>query len=97
MALGFDAYHSLTIKRTPCPCAIVFSNGEITAANNGMILQCIAGAFNFLGIQRIKLDGALIAVLLNEINADNAAASIMDEAFNESGFVHGLMVVGSRP
>jgi hypothetical protein len=50
-----------------------------------------------LGIQRIKLDGALIAIGLDEINADNAAASIMDEAFDQSGFVHGLMVVGSRP
>ena len=61
------------------------------------MLQCMAGAFDLLSVQRIKLQGALIAVLLNEINADNAAASIMDEGFDQSGFVHGLMVVGSRP
>jgi len=61
------------------------------------MLQCIAGAFNFLSVQRIKLDGALIAIGLNEINADDAAASIMDEGFDESGFVHGLMMAGSRP
>ena len=54
-------------------------------------MQFVAGAFDFLGIKGIKLQRALIAIGLNEINGNNAAASIVDEAFDESGFVHGSM------
>ena len=71
------------------------SNGEITAAYDCRISQFIASAFNFLRVARIKLQGTLFAIGLNEFNGDNAAASIVDEIFDESGFVHGLVGMGS--
>ena len=73
------------------------SNGEITAADDCGISQFIASAFNFLRVARIKLQGTLFAIGLDEFNGDDAAASIADEAFDESGFVHGDEDVGSRP
>ena len=67
------------------------SNGEITTADDCRISQFVAGAFNFLGIKRVELKGTLFSIGLDEFNGDDAAASIADEAFDESGFVHGSM------
>ena len=67
------------------------SNGEITTADDCRISQFVASAFNFLGIKGIELNVALFSIGLNEINADDAATSIVNEAFDDSGFVHGSM------
>ena len=73
------------------------SNGEITAAYDCRISQFVASAFNFLRVARVKLQRTSFAIGLDEFNGDDAAASIADEAFDESGFVHGDEDVGSRP
>ena len=73
------------------------SNGEITTADDCRISQFIASAFNFLRVARVKLQRALFSIGLDEFNGDDAAASIANKTFDESGFIHGDEDVGSRP
>ena len=73
------------------------SNREITAADDCRISQFVASAFNFLRVARVKLKGTFFSIGLDEFNGDDAAASIADEAFDESGFVHGDEESGLSP
>lgn len=99
LSIGFDAGHTLAIKRAPSTLAFLASNGEITAADNRGVLQGMARPFDFLGVAGVELKLALVTIELGELHANDAGASFEDELLNESGFVHGKerKVVGSRP
>jgi len=87
LTIGLDADHALSIKRAPCSIAC-FCLAEITAAHDVGLRSRRAGAFDFLPVAGVKLDGTKAAVKLDESNGNDAAASVVDELFNESGFVH---------
>jgi hypothetical protein len=88
-AFGFDASHTLTIKRTPGAFAFVTGNGEVAAANDAGLLQCVASAFDFASVARVELERAWSAVSLDELHADDAGASGANEFADLVGFVHG--------
>ena len=88
-AFGFDASHTLAIKRTPGAFAFVAGNGEVAAADDTGLLQGVASAFHFLRVTRIELQGTGLAIGLDEWHTDNAGASFEDELANLGGFVHG--------
>ena len=88
-AFGFDASHTLAIKRTPGAFAFVAGNGEIAAADDAGLLQGMASALDFLRITRIELQGTGLAIGFDELHADDAGASSEDESFDLGGFVHG--------
>ena len=93
--MGLDASHALTIKRAPGTLAFESGNGEIPTADDIRLLAGTAGAFNFAGILRVKLQGAQGAVSLEELHADDAGASVENELANLSGLVHGEEEGGS--
>ena len=93
-AVCFDAYHALTVKGTPGAFPLSASNGEIPAANDAGRLKSMASAFDLLGIAGVELQLAKAAVSLAELNGDDAATSVEDEAFNEVGL--GLRLESAR-
>lgn len=69
--------------------AFVAGNGEIAAADDRGALERMARALDFLRVARVELQLAHGAVSLDELHADDAAASIEDELLDQGGFVHG--------
>ena len=87
LTIGLDADHTLGVERAPCSIAC-FCLPEIPAADDGSLRSRRASSFDFLAVAGVELDGAKAAVKLDKSNADDAAASVGDEFFNEGGFVH---------
>ena len=97
LTISLDADHALSVEGAPCSIAC-FCLPEITAAHNIGFCSGKASPFDFLAIAGVELDGTEAAVKLDELHADDAAASVGDEFFNKGGLVHGFeRVVGSRP
>ena len=86
-AVCFDAYDPLAVEGTPCTFALGACNGEITATNDGGILDGSASTFHLLGVPGIELQGTNGPVQLLELYRDNAAASILNEALDKSSLV----------
>ena len=60
--------------------AFIAGNSKITTTDDAGLLESMTSAFDFLGVTRVELKLAHTAVKLDELHADNAAASIKDEA-----------------
>jgi hypothetical protein len=88
MSLNFD--HAPAIKRTPGTFAFLTCHCKITAADDAGFLQGVASAFDFLRVTGVELQLADGAIGLDKFNADDAAASIEDEALDDVGFGLGL-------
>ena len=86
-AVSFDAYDPLAVEGTPCTFALGACNGEITATNDGGVLDGSASTFHLLGVPGIELQGTDGAIQLSEFHRDNAAASILNEALDKSSLV----------
>jgi len=87
--VGFDANHTIAIKRAPGAFAVFLGHAKIPAADDGGILCGMASAFDFAGVARVELKGAEGAVSFDEAHGDDAAASREDELADGFGFVHG--------
>ena len=97
LTIGLDADHALSVKGAPCSIALLCLT-EITAADDSGFRSGLASPLDFLAVTRVELDGTKAAVKLDELHADDAAASVGDEFFDKGGLVHGFeRVVGSRP
>ncbi len=77
--MGLNLDHTLAIKRAPCAFALLTSHCKITAAHNVGLFQCMAGAFDFLRVTGVELQLADGAIGLDKFNADDGAASVVDE------------------
>ena len=88
LAVCFNADYALAIKRAPGSFTCATSNGKVTATDDRRLFDGSASALDFLAIARIELKAANGTISLDELHADNAAASIEDELLDESGFVH---------
>ena len=88
LTIGLDADHTLSVERAPCSIALLGLT-EIPAADDGSLRSRQAGSFDFLPVAGVKLDAAGGAIQFVKHHGDDAAASVVDELFNESGFVHG--------
>ena len=88
MAVCFNADHTLAIKGAPSAFTCATSNGEIATTDNARLFNGSASALDFLAVARVELKATNRAISLNELHADNAAASVEDELLDESGFVH---------
>ena len=97
LSIGFGAGHALAIKGAPSALAFLASNGEITAANDAGGLERMARTLDLLRVAGVELQGALLAVGLDEADADDAGASLEDELLDERGFVHGREDGGLSP
>lgn len=82
-AIGFDAYHTLTIKGAPGALPFLAGDGEVSAADDGRIGGGLAGAFDFLGVAGIELKLTESAISLAEFHRDDGGASIKDEAADQ--------------
>lgn len=89
-AMGLNLDHTLAIKRTPCTFAFLTSNCKVAAADDAGLLQGVASAFDFLRVTGVELQLADGAIGLDKFNADDAAASIENEALDDVGFGLGL-------
>lgn len=97
LTIGLNADHTLSVEGAPCSIALLCLP-KVTAANNVGFCSGRASPLDFLAITGIELDGTKAAVKLDELHADDAAASVGNEFFNKRGLVHGFeRVVGSRP
>lgn len=88
--MGLNLDHAFAIKRTPCAFTFFTSNCKITAAHDIGLFQGVASAFDFLRVARVELQLAGSAIKLGKFHADDAAASIVDEALDQSSFGLGL-------
>jgi len=88
LTVSFDADHTLAIKGAPGTFACSASNAEVTATDDAGLLHCSASAFDLAGIARVELEAANGAISFDELHADDAAASVVNELTNEGGFVH---------
>ena len=88
LTIGLDADHTLSVEGAPCSIAC-FCLPEITAANDVGLRSGLASPLDFLAITGVELDGTEAAVKLDELHADDAAASVGDEFLDEGGLVHG--------
>lgn len=88
LTISLNADHTLSVKGAPCGIALLCL-AEIPAANNVGFCSGCASPFDFLAITRVELDGTKAAVKLDELHADDAAASVGDEFLDEGSLVHG--------
>ena len=88
LTISLDADHTLGVEGAPCSIALLCLP-EIAAAHNSGLRSGLASPFDFLAIAGVELDGTEAAVKLDELHADDAAASVGDEFFNKGGLVHG--------
>ena len=88
LTIGLNADHTLGVKGAPCSIALLCLP-EITAADDSGFRSGLASPFDFLAIAGVELDGTKAAVKLDELHADDAAASVDDEFLDEGGLVHG--------
>lgn len=88
LTIGLDADHTLSVEGAPCSIALLCLP-EITAADDVGLRSGRASPFDFLAIAGVELDGTEAAVKLDELHADDAAASVGDEFLDEGGLVHG--------
>ena len=88
LTIGLNADDALSVEGAPCSIALL-GLPEITAANDVGLRSGLASPLDFLAIARVELDGAKAAVKLDELHADDAAASVGDEFLDEGGLVHG--------
>jgi len=88
LAVGFNANHALAIKGTPGTFACSAGNAKVTATDDAGLLDGSARTFDFLAIAGIELKATNGTISFDELNADDAGASVKDELLNESGFVH---------
>ena len=97
LTIGLNADDTLSVEGAPCSIALLCL-AEIPAAHNIGLRSGLASPFDFLAITGVELNAAHHAISLVELHADDTAASVGDEFFNEGGLVHGFeRVVGSRP
>ena len=102
-AIGFDAGHALAIERPPGTLTFLAGNAEVTAADNGRVLERMASPLDFLGVARVEAELPFLAIGFDELDGDDGAASIKDEALHQFSFAlrlkdgcHGLMSSGPR-
>ena len=86
-AVSLDAYNPLAVEGAPSALAFLASNGEITATNDGGVLDGSASTFHLLGVPGIELQGTDGAIKLSEFHRNDAAASIEDEALDKGSLV----------
>ena len=86
-AVSFDAYDPLAVEGTPCTFALGACNGEITATNDGGVLDGSASTFHPLGVPGIELQGADGAVSLAELHRNDGGASVLNETLDEGSLV----------
>ena len=86
-AVSLDAHDPLAVEGTPCTFALGACNGEITATNDGGVLDGSASTFHPLGVPGIELQGTDGAIKLSEFHRNDAAASIEDEALDKGSLV----------
>ena len=86
-AVSLDAYHPLAVEGAPGTFALGACNGEITATNDGGVLDGSASTFHPLGVPGIELQGTDGAIKLSEFHRNDAAASIEDEALDKGSLV----------
>ena len=97
LTIGLDADHALSVEGAPCSIALPCLP-EITAADDSGFRSGLASPLDFLAVTRVELDGTKAAVKLDELHADDAAASVGDEFFDKGSLVHGKKQRGaSRP
>ena len=88
LTIGLNADHTLGVKGAPCSIALLCLP-EISAAHDVGFCSGLASPLDFLAVTRVELDGTKAAVKLDELHADDAAASVDDEFLDEGGLVHG--------
>ena len=86
-AFSFDAYDPLAIEGTPCTFALGACNGEITATNDGGVLDGSASTFHPLGVPGIELQGTDGAIKLSEFHRNDGGASVLNETLDEGSLV----------
>jgi hypothetical protein len=88
LAVALDTDHALAIKGAPSAFACSASNAKVTATDDAGLLHSSASAFDFAGIAGVELEATNGAISLNELHADDTAASVEDEPLDKGGFVH---------
>jgi hypothetical protein len=88
LTVALDADHALTIKGTPSTFACSASDAEVAAPDDTGLFHCSASAFDFLAVAGVELEATNGAISLDELHANDAAASVVNELTDEKGFVH---------
>ena len=88
LTIGLDADDALSVEGAPCSIALLCL-AEIPTADDSGFRSGLASPFDFLAIAGVELDGAKAAVKLDELHADDTAASVGDEFFDKGSLVHG--------